>query len=214
MDERTTGLILRVRPLTETSVIVNWLTRDFGRLSTVAKGARRPKSPFSGKLDLFYLADFTFHRSRRSELHTLRELSLLDVHQPLRLDLAYLVQLAYFVHLLERTTESNTPIPALFQNFFELLQLLPRHPPQALTVLAFEMKLLDELGLSPDMAHTNLSSGAREILGRISSADWTTIFRIKLSRAQADELSRFLHDFLLYNTDNLPAGRQAALRAS
>ena len=34
-------MILRTRPLTETSLIVHWLTRDFGRISTVAKGARR-----------------------------------------------------------------------------------------------------------------------------------------------------------------------------
>ena len=31
-----------------------------GRISTVAKGARRPKSPFAGKLDLFYEADFSY----------------------------------------------------------------------------------------------------------------------------------------------------------
>ena len=40
MDERARGLVLRVYPLTETSLIVNWLTEEFGRLSTVAKGAR------------------------------------------------------------------------------------------------------------------------------------------------------------------------------
>jgi DNA repair protein RecO (recombination protein O) len=84
MDERTTGLILRTRPLTETSVIVHWLTPDLGRLSTVAKGARRPKSPFRGKLDLFYFADFSFARSRHSELHTLREVVLRETHSALR----------------------------------------------------------------------------------------------------------------------------------
>ena len=43
MIQSATGIILRTRPLTETSVIVNWLTPDCGRISTVAKGARRPK---------------------------------------------------------------------------------------------------------------------------------------------------------------------------
>ncbi|MGI8966741.1 MAG: DNA repair protein RecO, partial [Limisphaerales bacterium] len=50
-DERARGLIIRVRPLTETSFIICWLTPNFGRISTVAKGARRSKSPFRGKLD-------------------------------------------------------------------------------------------------------------------------------------------------------------------
>src|SRR6185503_3997871 len=97
MDERTVGLILRTRPLTETSLIVQWLTRDLGRISTVAKGARRTKSPFHGKLDLFYLADLSFQRSRRSELHALREVSVQDFHAPLRQNVNYLQQAAYFV---------------------------------------------------------------------------------------------------------------------
>ena len=84
MTESATGLILRTRPLTETSLIVHWLTPDIGRLATVAKGARRAKSPFLGKLDLFYLADFSFSRSRRSDLHTLREVSLRNPQGALR----------------------------------------------------------------------------------------------------------------------------------
>ena len=73
MIASATGLILRTRPLTETSLIVHWLTPDFGRMATAAKGAHRANSPFAGKLDLFYAADFSFSRSRRSDLHTLRE---------------------------------------------------------------------------------------------------------------------------------------------
>ena len=104
MDERATGLILRTRPLTETSLIVNWLTPEFGRLSTVAKGARRPKSPFRGKLDLFYLADFSFARSRRSDLHTLREVSLRELHPGLREDFGRLQQASYATALIEQTS--------------------------------------------------------------------------------------------------------------
>jgi DNA repair protein RecO (recombination protein O) len=211
MDERTIGLILRVRPLTETSLIAHWLTRDFGRLSTVAKGARRAKSQFAGKLDLFFLADISFNRSRRSDLHTLREVSLIDRHFPLRLNLPYLEQVAYFVHLLEQTTESGTPLPGFFQLFVEMLQLLPQHPPRSLTVFAFELKLLGELGLDPGLAMASLSQGAKEILALISSAEWNTVFRIKPTSAQLEELSHFLRAFLLYHTGKLPAGRQQAL---
>src|SRR5881628_2420946 len=105
MIHSATGLILRTRPLTETSLIVNWLTLEFGRISTVAKGARRPKSPFLGKLDLFYEADFSFTRSRRSELHTLREVSLRDLHPALRQELGYLQQASYCGRLIEQATE-------------------------------------------------------------------------------------------------------------
>ena len=110
MIERTTGLILRTHLLTETSLIAHWLTRDFGRIGTVAKGARRPKSPLRGKLDLFYLAEFSFQRSRRSELHSLREVSLLDTHEAIRRELGHLRQASYGARLIEQTTETETPV--------------------------------------------------------------------------------------------------------
>src|SRR5438034_216559 len=84
--ESAHGIILRTRPLTETSLIVHWLTPAFGRIATVAKGARRSQSPFLGKLDLFYELDFSFCRSRRTDLHTLREAKLLETRSEIRND--------------------------------------------------------------------------------------------------------------------------------
>src|ERR1700689_4933510 len=95
MTESATGLILRTRPLTETSLIVQWLTPNLGRIATVAKGARRAKSPFAGKLDLFYLADISFSRSRHSDLHTLREATLRETHGTIRQDIFKLRHAAY-----------------------------------------------------------------------------------------------------------------------
>src|SRR5436309_11535227 len=71
--ERADAIVLRVRPVTESSLIVTWFTREFGKLKTMAKGARRPKSPFRGKIDLFYRDEIIFLRSRRSDLHLLHD---------------------------------------------------------------------------------------------------------------------------------------------
>ena len=211
MDERTTGLILRARPLTETSLIVQWLTKDFGRISTVAKGARGPKSPFLGKLDLFYLAELSFHPSRRSRLHILREVTVREHHEALRRDLGYLRQASYFVHLLEQTTESSTPLPGLFDLLSGVLALLPQHPPAALTVLAFELKLLDELGLGPDLSQASLSSGVRQLLQLLRAGSWTEILHPMLSQPQLDETGRFLDGLLTFHFGQAPRGRSAAL---
>src|SRR5690348_2270623 len=146
MIENATGLILRTRPLTETSLIVHWLTPNLGRLATVAKGARRPKSPFRGKLDLFYLADFSFARSRRSELHTLREVGLRQTHRALRQEMSALQQASYCAALIEQSTETETPLPAVYDLFAGLLNRLGEEPARPETVFAFELKLLKELG--------------------------------------------------------------------
>ena len=211
MIETATGLVLRTRRLTETSLIVHWLTPTFGRLATVAKGALRPKSPFRGQLDLFYLADFTFSRSRRSELHTLREVGLRETHSFLRQHLAWLRQASYATTLIEQTTETDTPLPAVFALLRSLLQHLPAHAPAPQTIFAFELKLLTELGLKPDWEKSKLSPGAKLLVQALAERDWSVLGRLKPSETQAIELGRFLHGYLIYHLGRIPPGRNAAL---
>jgi DNA repair protein RecO (recombination protein O) len=211
MIESASGLVFRTRLLTETSLIVHWLTPSLGRIATVAKGARRANSPFRGKLDLFYLADISFSRSRRSDLHTLREVSLRETHGGLRKDLSLLQQASYCVTLVERTTETDTPLPRVFELMIGLLQHLLAHPPEAQTVFSFELRLLAELGLKPDLAQSRLNPGARQFVQALSESDWPVIARLKLSHEQLRELRQFLHGFLQYHLGSIPKGRARAL---
>jgi DNA repair protein RecO (recombination protein O) len=207
MDATTGGLILRTRLLTETSLIVHWLTPDLGRLATVAKGARRPQSPFRGKLDLFYRADFSFRRSNRSELHLLREVSLRETHDALRRDVGLLQQGCYFAALIAQATEAETPLPAIFDLLDGALTHLCATQPQPQTVFAFEIKLLNELGLAPAPEDTRLTPGARQVLAALDRSDWPAVARLKLSDPQTIELRKFLHGFLIFHLGKIPKGR-------
>ena len=214
MIENATGLVLRVRPLTETSLIVHWFTPDLGRVATVAKGARGPKSPFRGKLDLFYLADFSFSRSRRSELHTLREVSLRETHARLRRDLVRLRQAAYGTSLIEYATETETPILEIFHLMQGFVRHLIEHEPQPQNIFSFELKLLEHLGLKPDLEKARLKPGTRQLIGVLENDDWNVVARLKLSEAQERELRQFLHGFLIFHLERIPKGRSSALGLS
>jgi DNA repair protein RecO (recombination protein O) len=211
MIQSTAGLILRTRPLTETSLIVHWLTPDFGRMATVAKGARRPKSPFLGRLDLFYEADFSFSRSRHSDLHILREAGLRATHGAIREDLWKLRQAAYAAAFIEQATETETPLPAVFELLRGFLDVLCRQQPTAQMVFALELKLLRELGLNPDLREADLTAGAKQIVRALLKNGWPACLRLKLADAQTTELRQFLHGFLIFHLGRLPKGRVLAL---
>ncbi len=211
MIESATGLILRTRLLTETSLIVHWLTPEAGRIATVAKGARRPRSPFAGKLDLFYAADFSFSRSRRSELHTLREVSLRETHGALRAELAKLQQAAYAAAFLEQATETESPLPEMFALTRDFLRQLCEQAPQPQLIFALELKLLRELGLAPNPAEARLTPGTQQIVRALLEGSWGGAGRLKLSAAQQGELSRFLSGLLTSHLGRLPRGRDPAL---
>jgi len=214
MVEHVTGLVLRTRPLSETSLIVHWLTPTLGRIATVAKGAQRPKSPFRGKLDLFYAADFSFSRSRKSELHALREVSLRGTYPALRRDLDYLRQASHCARMIEQTTETETPLPIVYELMLGLLEHLPSGPPHPQTILAFELKLLRELGFEPNLEKSRLSAGSREIIKALAATAWPENRRLKPSKQQITEIRQFLHGFMIYHLGRIPKGRERALDLS
>ena len=211
MTGSATGLVLRARPLTETSLVLHWLTPEFGRMATVAKGARRPQSPFFGKVDLFYLADLSFHRSRRSDLHTLREVGLRETHPALRQNMDRLRLAAYATAFIEQATETETPLPDVYELLRDFLACLCRQPASPQLLLAFEHKLLRELGLDPGQAETGLAAGTKKIAGILAEKEWETGLRLKLTGAQTTELGRFLQGFLGIHLNRVPKGRAAAL---
>lgn len=211
--ERASGMILRTRLLTETSLVVHWITPDLGRLATVAKGARRPKSPFRGKLDLFYLADLSLQRSRRSDLHTLREVSLRDTHPRLREDYARLRQAAYAALLVEQITEAETPLPAICPLLVELVHCLDTDTARPQYLLAFELKLLAESGQGPDLAALRLKPATRDLAQRLLTDDLRTGGRLDPPSGAMAELRTFLERFLVYHLDRVPRGRDEAIGA-
>ncbi|HEX7863166.1 MAG TPA: DNA repair protein RecO [Verrucomicrobiae bacterium] len=211
MEERATGIILRSRTFTETSLVVQWLTADLGRIATVAKGARRPKSPFQGKLDLFYEADFSFQRSRRSELHTLREVQLTSTNAELRNDLAVLHQASYFAVLVEQSTETETPIPDIYELLKAAILTLPKAPPRARRLLAFELKLLALLGYEPELSALN--GETRQLAQSLAEEPFETLENLRASTKTHHELNRFAQIAIGTMLDRLPPQREKALAA-
>jgi hypothetical protein len=125
--------------------------------------------------------------------------------------LARLQQASYCALLLEQTTETEAVSSELFGQYSRLLAMLAKEIIQPQTVFAFEMKLLEELGLRPRLEETKLSAGARRILEQMAAMEWEAVWRLRLSEAQVKEIGRFLHGFMIYHLGKIPAGRSAAL---
>jgi DNA repair protein RecO (recombination protein O) len=145
--ETTPAILLRKTKLTETSLIVTWLTEHHGKLKTVAKGARQVKNRFSGRLDLFFECEIQYARSRTSELHGLREAELHEPYEGLRCDYLRVALASYFVELLELVTESEHAVPELFDLFRRALRYLNEHPANLRALEHFENELVRLLGI-------------------------------------------------------------------
>lgn len=210
MEYRTIGIIIRSYPLTETSLIVHWISQEFGLVTTLAKGARRPKSPFLGKLDLYYKDDFTFVRHRRSDLHSLREVSVLNARRELRRDVRGLYQAAYCAKLLERSSEIETPIPEYFKLFDSFLENLGAGKTQSAVIYAFEIKLLALAGVLPEFKASKVPPAVQTILTGLLEGNWAAAARAKLTPGQEKEANRFLEQALATGLEALLPERKEA----
>ena len=210
MDESAHGIVLKSHPYSETSLIIRWITLEQGRIDTIARGARRPKSPFRGKLDLFYLAEFTLTRSRHSDLHALREIRLQQTFTALRADFSKLRQASYASALLAKTTEPGLPIPEIFELYLIFLQHLVRNPTSPFSTIAFELRLLTALGQQPPLDQLLLSPSGRQTAEACLTLDWARL--PELPAAELNELNRALLRFLEFHLGRLPPQRAGAIQ--
>ena len=162
--EKTIGTVIQLHPFRETSLIVQWSTRDHGLISTVAKGARRPKSGFAGKLDLFFKLEMDFIPNRRSTLHTLREVAMIDPRLGLRGSYGQTLAAAYFTKLLVLVVEEGTPLGGIGDLLERGLDYLAKEPPTRKAIFFYE----DEIGKMLGMGDRGLK-GIGEVYGTIPS---------------------------------------------
>lgn len=143
-----TGFITGRLPFGNTGLILRWITADFGRVSTLAKGALKPKNPFDLHFDLYYRCEFQFIPARRGDLHTLKEARLIEPDLGLRREWTTLLALEYFAALIEAMTESDAALPDDYDLFSKAVEYLNTRPATLRLVNRFEQKMLSIHGLA------------------------------------------------------------------
>ena len=175
----TRATIIRLTKLTDSSLIVHWFSEDHGLVKTVAKGARQPKSPFAGRLDLFFSGEMTFQRAKRGELHALREVSIREWREGLRRDYTSTLFAAYCCQLIEVAVEPEHPEPELQDLLTRALNHLENKGPSLRALRHFEREMARLMGISHERRTgehslrdvlSALPAGRDELISRLSSA--------------------------------------------
>ena len=136
------AFVLHSYPFRETSLVVELLTREFGRVGVVARGARRPKSSLRGVLLAFQplLVSWT----GKGELHTLTRAEWQGGYQPLK-GLSLICGF-YLNELLLKLLPRNDPHERLFDTYSDTLLDLASRGEAAGILRTFEKNLLRDLG--------------------------------------------------------------------
>lgn len=201
---KTEAVVLRSMRYGEADRILHLYTPHRGRVSAIAKGVRRTRSRFGGRLEPFFRLQIEMHEGR-GELLTVTGASTIDAHPRLRGDAGALDAAARACDAVGRLFETTEPHPNVFNLLCRHLQLLDSRPEHAKRCrsLAFRLKLLHAAGLAPqlgacascgDDAHLTGFSGAAG--GVVCGACEAGSFPIGLEAHtfMADSLGRPLSD--------------------
>jgi DNA repair protein RecO (recombination protein O) len=150
-SEKSEAIVLRAVPWSETSLVVTLWTRDFGKVSAIAKGARRIRSPFESALDLLAHSSVVFIVKSGDVLDLLTEAKLIRRFRSGQKRLLNLYAGFYVAELLLRFTEEDFAIPELFEYAKITLESLDTRDDVGEIVLRFELHLLRLLGHAPSM---------------------------------------------------------------
>ncbi len=143
---KTEGIVIRRANLGEADRVVTLFTRDHGKVSAVAKGARKPKSRFVGRLELF-----THLRVLLAVGRTLDVVSQVEVIEPfasLRTDLTRLGYASLVAEAADRATPDREPLPEVFRLIRAALALISNGDGE-IAAMWFTGQLLMAIGYTP-----------------------------------------------------------------
>lgn len=145
---RDTGVVLRTYKLGEADRIIVLLTAEHGKVRAVAKGVRKTKSRFGGRLEPLSHLSLLVHEGRN--LDVISQVDTIDSPASLIDDLDRLTQGLAIVEAVDQVVPDREPAPAVYRMLVGALRTLETRP-SPLVVPAFYWKLLAAEGVQPQL---------------------------------------------------------------
>ena len=146
---RDDGVVLRTWRLGEADRIIVLLTAEHGKVRAVAKGVRKTRSKFGGRLEPTSHVAAQLHRGR-GDLDIVTQAETLDRFEGLRLDAERFAEASSLLEAIDVVAPDREPDRERYRMLVGALRTLNERP-AALVVSAFLLKLLAHEGLAPQL---------------------------------------------------------------
>jgi DNA repair protein RecO (recombination protein O) len=192
---KTEAIVLRSMRYGEADRILHLFTPDRGRLSAIAKGVRRAKSRFGGRMEPYFRLDLVLYQGR-SDLMTVTHAETLEGHPRLREHAGALEGAARACDAVGRMFGDHDAHRGVYHLLANQLMLIDADPERATlgNALAFRLKLLLAAGFAPQLAACASCGEADHLVGFSGAAGGVVC---SACEASAFALSQDAHDFLV-----------------
>lgn len=144
----TQGIVLKAVRYEENDVILTLFTRKLGKVSVLAKGAKRNKSALLSSSQLFAYSNYTL--KKQGSMYRVNQSEIIKSFYDLSYDIESFSYATYVTKLVENTTLENQTNNRLFVLLAQTLYLYTQeNVDKKFITRAFELKFLDYIGLKP-----------------------------------------------------------------
>lgn len=164
---RDQGIVLRGFPFGEADRVVVLLSPNQGKIRAVAKGVRRTKSRFGGRLEPFTHVDLVLYEGRN--LDTITQASVIEGFPALRGDLDRVLAAGTMVEVVDAVSQEKESALRPFLLLHRGLRALERGPRHPDLVASFLLKMAEAVGVGPALDRC-AGCGSRDDLSRFSFA--------------------------------------------
>jgi DNA repair protein RecO (recombination protein O) len=158
----TEAILLRLTDYGEADRIISLFTLEQGRISGIARGAKRSRKRFAGALEPF--VHLKLHLHQGAGLATVTCADIVTVFTGIRRDLTGIGHAAYACELVERLTPEGEESPRLFRLLLRYLERLDEAPPSPSDRRFFAVNLLKILGYQPELEGMGISEETATLL--------------------------------------------------
>lgn len=199
--QKTEAVLLKKKDFRETSLILSFFTRDFGKIHGLLKGARGARARSNVNPLFFSVNQIVYYEKKRSDLFIISQCETQNVFLNIlkewgRASVAY-----YILELVDVFTEPGEASGEIFENLLNsLISLNAKNEPNAIARL-FEVRFLAALGLWPGSEGLKLTKGAAATLSCFEKDVWQAASKIKLTREVGDEIKKITEKIIRDNLD-------------
>lgn len=167
--QKTEAILLRRQDLRETSLILTFYTKDFGKIKGIARGVRGVCGAAGGAShEILSLDEVVFYERKRADIFTISQCDLVDYFSSIRDDLTRLSYAAYMAELLDSVTGLSDPNRDAFRLLLDSFNLLSTGASPRRVARIFEIKALSLLGMMPELESCAVCGGATGEKARFS----------------------------------------------
>ena len=201
MIQKTDAVLLRKRDFRETSLMLTFFTRDFGKVHGILKGARGARARSATKSLFFSLEQIVFYDKRKSDLFIISQCETQQIFLNIlkewgRASVAY-----YILELVDVFTEPGEGSEEIFESLLNSLKSLDSKKEEVSIARLFEVRFLMGLGLWPGSESFKLTRGAMSTLLCFEKDTWQMSSKIKLTREVGGEIKRITDKIISDNLD-------------